>query len=282
MDAHHTIRQIVTFTILTYASAVTIALALPHRDIASALTLLVPALAVTITIFSTLGRGRRREAWKSMGWRLPPLRAVIIALLLPAALAAASFGTAVAIGVARFSGTVTWDLVLNLVIGLAFGTVLILGEEIGWRGFLLPRLAILVPLKQAWLISGAAHALFHLPLLLLTTVYQSAGSRWIVVPAVMVTITLAGVPYGWMREVSGGIWAVAVLHNAFNAYFEQLTAAAITSSQATLAYVTTETGFATLAAVAIVAVCVLWWFEPKSTDSTMSAVNAMTRQSSDR
>jgi hypothetical protein len=47
--------------------------------------------------------------------------------------------------------------------------------------------------RRAALVTGAFHGIFHLPLLLIATTYQSEGKRWIVVPMVMVTLTLAGV-----------------------------------------------------------------------------------------
>jgi membrane protease YdiL (CAAX protease family) len=42
--------------------------------------------------------------------------------------------------------------------------VLALGEELGWRGFVLPRLLARLPALPAALIMGAIHALYHLPL----------------------------------------------------------------------------------------------------------------------
>jgi hypothetical protein len=65
------------------------------------------------------------------------------------------------------------------------------------------RLAELMSGRRAAVVTGASHATFHLPLLVLTTTYQSEGKRWIVVPVVMVTLTLAGVWYGWLRLWSG-------------------------------------------------------------------------------
>jgi hypothetical protein len=63
---------------------------------------------------------------------------------------------------------------------------------------------------------GCLSRVFHFPLLTITTIYQSAGSRWIIVPMVMVTITLAGVWYGWLRLRYGTIWPVSLSHSGFN------------------------------------------------------------------
>jgi hypothetical protein len=95
-------------------------------------------------------------------------------------------------------------------------------------------------------LTGACHAVFHLPLLLLTTTYQSAGSRWIVVPMVMVTLTMAGVWYGWLRAWSGSVWPVSLSHAGFNNVVEGVGGAAIATSPAAMAYVTTETGVVTM------------------------------------
>ena len=111
--------------------------------------------------------------------------------------------------------------------------------------------------RNAAILTGAFHAIFHLPLLLLTTTYQSAGQRWIVVPMAMVTLTLAGVWYGWLRLSSGSIWPVCLSHSVFNNVMESLAGVAIVSSAATMAYVTTETGVVTMVIMVLVAAFLL-------------------------
>ena len=128
-----------------------------------------------------------------------------------------------------------------------------LGEEIGWRGYLLFRVAELTSGRRAAVVTGAFHAIFHLPLLLLTTTYQSAGKRWIVVPMVMVTLTVAGVWYGWLRLWSGSIWPVSLSHSAFDNLTEGVAGAAIATSPAMVAYVTTETGAVTMIIMVLLA-----------------------------
>ena len=99
-------------------------------------------------------------------------------------------------------------------------TVVILGEEIGWRGFLLPRVQELTDKRRAAVITGFAHGLFHLPLICIATTYDTGGSRWIVAPAAVVTITAGGVFYAWLRDRSGSIWPVAIAHNSVNTVFD--------------------------------------------------------------
>src|SRR4029453_7852500 len=136
-------------------------------------------------------------------------------------------------------------------------TVVLLGEEIGWRGYLLFRMAELTSGRRAALLTGAFHAIFHLPLLLLTTTYQGEGKRWIVVPMVMVTLTLAGVWYGWLRLWSGSIWPVSLSHSAFNNLMAGAAGLTIATSPAMMAYVTTETGVVTMIILVLVAAYLL-------------------------
>jgi uncharacterized protein len=175
----------------------------------------------------------------------------------PAAFIALSFGIAAAFGVVRFSGLPPdfGRAVLNLAITTIIFTVVLLGEEIGWRGYLLFRVAELTSGRRAAVVTGAFHAIFHLPLLLLTTTYQSEGKRWIVVPMVMVTLTLAGVWYGWLRLWSGSIWPVSPSHSVFNNLIEGVAGAAMATSPAMMAYVTTETGAVTMIIMVLLAGC---------------------------
>ena len=139
-------------------------------------------------------RGQRRAVWRAVGFHPRRGRGLLLAVLGPMAITAVSFGLAAGFGVVRFPGLGPGlgGGVLTLAVLTIFYGFVFLGEEIGWRGFLLFRLAELTSGRRAAVLTGAFHAIFHLPLLLLTTTYQDAGNRWIVVPTVMVALTLAG------------------------------------------------------------------------------------------
>lgn len=249
------LRQVVVFLGITYALTLAIALALPHAGIAPLISIAVPVIAVALTVAFTVPRGQRRAVWAAVGFNPQRGRGLLIAVLGPMVIIAVSFGVAAAFGVVRFPGPGPGLglAVLNLAVTTIIFAVVFLGEEIGWRGYLLFRLAELMSGRRAAVLTGAFHAIFHLPLLVLTTTYQSEGSRWIVVPMVMVTLTLAGVWYGWLRLWSGSIWPVSLSHSAFNNLMETVAGAAIATSPAMMAYVTTETGVVTMIIVVLVA-----------------------------
>jgi uncharacterized protein len=250
------LRQAGVFLAIAYALALAIAIALPRAGIAPLISILVPVVAVAITVLVTLPRGSRRAAWAEVGFGRPPWRALLVAVFGPMVIIALSFGIAAAVGVVRFTAPdAGW--VLELALGILVFGVVLLGEEIGWRGFLLQRFGAVMSGRRAVLATGACHAAFHLPLLTLTTTYQSEGSRWIVVPMVMVTLTLAGVLYGWLRLWSHSIWPVSLAHSAFNNTLDGATRLAIATSPAAMAYTTTETGVVTMLIVLVTAVYLL-------------------------
>ena len=73
-----------------------------------------------------------------------------------------------------------------------------------------------IGMVPAMLIVGFLHGVWHLPLLLTTDYYHPTGNPWIVAPLFLVTLTLAGVFYGFLRVWTGSVWPVAVAHAAVN------------------------------------------------------------------
>jgi uncharacterized protein len=253
-------RQAVVFVGLVYLIVTGIALALPNADFAAPiLTMVTPVFVVgLITLFGT-PRGQRVELWRTLGLRHLGLRSWPLAVALPIVMILLiPWGAATLFGFATFTGfdpsIPAW--VVDTVIELALVTILALGEEIGWRGYLLPRIQTLVPKRHAALAVGFIHGLFHLPLILLTTTYNDVGSRALVSVTVVAAITAAGVLYAWLKDRSGSVWPVAVAHSAVNTFIDGAFLFAIVSPVA-LAYTATESGIVTLLAIVVVAAVLL-------------------------
>jgi hypothetical protein len=104
------------------------------------------------------------------------------------------------------------------------------------------------------LLSGLLHGLWHLPLMLLTPFYHADGNRFIVVGLFLLTLTVAGLLYGYLRLTSGSVWSVTLAHGALNTFwgqFSMLTVAA--SSPLLLEYLSGESGLLTLIGAALLA-----------------------------
>ena len=111
--------------------------------------------------------------WRGLGFDRLGLWYWPAALAIPAAVATIAFGAAVLVGAASPFPVALAD-VGSIGLSLIITAGLVLGEEIGWRGFLLPRVQRFTSRPRAALMTGFAHALVHLPLVLLTVTYNLA------------------------------------------------------------------------------------------------------------
>ena len=137
------LRQIVVYLCITYGLTLAIALALPHAGITPLIAIAFPVIAVALTV------AFHRSAWSAtrglggVGFNPRRGRGLLIAVLGPAVIIAVSFGVAAAFGVVQFSGLPPGfgRGVLRLTVTTIIFAVVFLGEEIGWRGYLLFRVA---------------------------------------------------------------------------------------------------------------------------------------------
>ena len=275
------LREVTTYLVLAFSLALGIAVAMPHAGINKLLSAFAPVVAVLIITFTTTPRGKRRELWGSFGLGRSGKRVWAFALVVPMLLAGSAYAVAIAVGVADLrdihltsSGAAGWTL--NLFVSLAFMSVLFLAEEIGWRGYLLPRIQQLTSRRRSALVTGLIHGCFHLPLILIATTYDEHGSRWLVAPIAVATIAAGGVFYAYLWDRSGTVWPVAMAHGAVNLAFGLGAGAVVASSEDDLAHVAGESGIATFAVVALLGAVFLARAKVWRTDT--SAVNPAERQ----
>lgn len=84
------------------------------------------------------------------------------------------------------------------------------GEEIGWRGFLLPRLSARVGRPTAGIIVGVIWATWHLPFFLIAGADKSGQSF----PAYLLAVTALSVAMAWLYWRTGGSLLLTMLMHA--------------------------------------------------------------------
>jgi uncharacterized protein len=185
-----------------------------------------------------------------LGWGWGKTRYQLVCLVLPFGLSLTSFGLVWLLGFGGFynqsfiieaqSGiaeTLGLDiaspylimLILTLVNGtiglfVAFGAV---GEEIGWRGFLVPELYKHYNFTKTSIISGIIWAVYHYPLLIWLYASKRDISPWpLLVFALIGGIGLSCI-MAWFRLKSGSVWTAILFHAALNIHnqglFQELT-----------------------------------------------------------
>ncbi len=201
---------LIAYLILTplISLAVALFLPLPVAAIALILILVAAAMGILMAAITEGGRGVADLLKKLLQWRVN-LKWYAAALGLPAAIMLASGGLAVLLGwmpAVQISAPERSVLILNAILVPLIAIL----EELGWRGYALPRLlAHRSPLASATLI-GVAWGILHLG------VGLADGRPWL--PTFLVPL-VSSVAYTWLFVNSGGSLTMAVLyHFAFDFY----------------------------------------------------------------
>mgnify|MGYP003584875364 CR=1 FL=1 len=106
--------------------------------------------------------------------------------------------------------------VLLSVLGL--GLIGALGEELGWRGFLLPKM-ISGGVKSPYLASGLVWASWHLPLIAFGGFYQT-DNRLFMTSIYGLGIIAMSLVCSELRVRSGSVWVATIVHAAHNFFFQ--------------------------------------------------------------
>ncbi|MFN8533009.1 MAG: CPBP family intramembrane glutamic endopeptidase [Dehalococcoidia bacterium] len=191
-----------------------------------------PGLAAIVVTLAVL-----REPFGSLGLgRFGPWRYYLVAWLIPPLLAVAAGIVSWAAGLGTFDPTLSalrpalarqgiedpalvWALVgLQVAIALTaapvFNVLFAIGEEIGWRGFLLPRLE---PLGRwrAVVLSGAIWGFWHAPAI--AQGHNYPGQPVLGIALMVGFCVLIGTFFSWLYFSTGSTWAPALAHGSLNA-----------------------------------------------------------------
>ena len=188
----------------------------------------IPALAAFVTRkFIT------KEDWSDSGLRWAKFKnylmvwLTILVIFLVIYIVTALFGNAPDWGMANFAASIGEQVpespgIALLIIFLLtlFATPFInsiagFGEELGWRGFLLPKLMYLGT-KRALITHAVIWGFWHVPFVLLLG-FGGYANIWLGALYLWVLISLIGIFFGYLRLRSGSTLVVSWAHGALNA-----------------------------------------------------------------
>jgi membrane protease YdiL (CAAX protease family) len=110
------------------------------------------------------------------------------------------------------------QLAAALTVGPAINTVFAVGEEFGWRGYLLPKLLPL-GVRPAVVLVGVVWGVWHWPIIAMGYNYGVGypGAPWTGMLAMVVMTTATGTFLAWVTLRSESVWPAALGHGAINA-----------------------------------------------------------------
>ncbi|MCR5847259.1 MAG: CPBP family intramembrane metalloprotease [Lachnospiraceae bacterium] len=149
------------------------------------------------------------------------------------------------------------DLCVYTVVCVIISLLTAIGEEIGWRGFMLPALRQRIGVMGALAVVSIFWCLWHFPLLIFGG-YMEGTPLWYQLTAFVLCIFPVGIIAGVLTLKSKSVWPAAFLHAAHNA-FDQMVFDVITRGDDRMFFVS-ETGVFTIACAWIIAVIMLILF----------------------
>jgi len=230
-------RRVVLYTILAFAlSCVFYYLAVRQPNFPQLFLLLMWCPAVA-SFVATIVTGR---PWREYGWKPGPVTYLTKGYYFPLLYAAPAYAivwlthlggfpnTAALDDVRKFlhapglsdSVTATAFFVLVGILNVPFSLFSATGEEIGWRGFLVPELTKWVGFRKAAIISGVIWAIWHLPLIIAGPYSEPDTPRAYQVLCFVLMIVSTGVAFAWVRMKSESFWPAAIFHASHNAFIQ--------------------------------------------------------------
>jgi uncharacterized protein len=243
MNERRIMRAIAWFLVLTFGSVWALWSPLYLSGVQK-----VPGLAVMLMAVGMWGPGLAaivavklilRESLRTTTiGRLGRVRYYAWAWLIPVVGTLAAMGLTVLFGIARFDPEFTWlrsqiaasgaqvplptgvivliQTIAALTIAPLINCLFALGEELGWRGFLLPRL-----IEAGWgqwralVLTGAIWGLWHAPVILLGHNYPDHPKLGVLLMTVF--CILLGIIFGWLQLASRSVWTPTLAHATLNA-----------------------------------------------------------------
>lgn len=179
-----------------------------------------PTVGALIVTASTAGGQGLRELWsRIIKWRVrwgyavfavfSPIAFFLFADLV-ARLVKGEWLDLHLLGQANYLPYLGWGVLPLWLITFGFG------EEIGWRGFVLPRLQKSMSVQRATLFLALLWVLWHTPAFFYLDTFESLGGL-IIIPGFIVGVLFGAVLLTWLYNGTGGsIFMVAVWHALFD------------------------------------------------------------------
>jgi membrane protease YdiL (CAAX protease family) len=282
MAAHKQTRGVILFLALTVAlSAAWWALVISAKSLEAGHGYYVAGLMWSPGIAAILATALLKLDWRALGFGWGGGGWPFLAYLIPLAYATIAYGLVWALGFGAFPDPKTiaaaskqlgWSfdqptflalyVLLIGTIGIIGCTASALGEEIGWRGFLAPRLAGKLGFTRGAVATGIVWSAWHYPLILGTD-YNNGAPWWFSIICFTVMIIAMSVILTWIRLRTESVWPCAILHGSHNLFIQAFFTPFTVKSSPLSIYAIDEFG-AAVPAIAVVFAVGFWLARKKA------------------
>ncbi len=240
MSINENRKQLATFLILTLAfSSIFYFLIIKSGHLGSGWGMYVGGLMWSPGLAGMLTRKIYGQSLSTLGWKWGEPRLQLMSYVIPLLYATIAY---VAVWLLHLGGfynhaflervtksfglgplpawaAMTMYVVLSGTAGMVSSCSEALGEEIGWRGFLVPQLAKTNSYTTTALISGIIWSLWHYPILIFAD-YNSGTPVWYGLTCFTVMVVSMSFIFAWMRLKSGSLWTGVLLHASHNLFIQ--------------------------------------------------------------
>jgi membrane protease YdiL (CAAX protease family) len=152
-------------------------------------------------------------------------------------------------------------------------------EEVGWRGYLAPKLASLgVNRYLGYAITGIVWASWHLPYIQELTWVYSSEDLLTFLPRFYLTCFALSILFGEIRNVTGTFWSAVVMHAAGNSFGHPLSADFVTIAAGREYLGNISNGLFLIALAALLGIVINRWRQGPGSPSGRSAEKAVRAQ----
>lgn len=214
----HIQKKIVTFILLTFAISSIFYYVMISTGTAQnvgGLWMWSPGIAAIIS--QLLFRGRLRD----LGWRLGEVKYLLLGYATPLLYALVIYAAVWVTGLGGFRTPSPIRLLLYATIGFIVACIFALGEEIGWRGLLVPELAKVTTFTKTALVTGIIWAVWHYPAIIFAD-YHSEAPLWFDLSTITISVFGMSIFVAWLRLKTGSIWPAVLWHGSHNLFVQQV------------------------------------------------------------
>lgn len=179
----------------------------------------------------------------------------VLAFIVPIVYSSLAYWVVFFAGYARINASFDINWISIFLVWLPINFACALGEEIGWRGFLVPELFSRMSYARVSLVVGAIWALWHFPVMIAGHYLESTPLVGRLTLFFIMIIAVSFI-FTWFRLRSGSIWVVTMLHAGHNDIIQELYDPLIVGSKPISKYLLGEAGAATVVAVIIMALII--------------------------